>query len=289
MSEINFFKDLSINIKQSLAEDIGTGDLTANLIPSSSTATATIIAKEPAIICGRPWFDAVFEQVAKQFNKEIEITWLVKEGQSVKKDTLICVLSGNANVLLTAERSALNFLQTLSATATITAEYVSFLKNCPTKLLDTRKTIPGLRLAQKYAVKCGGGTNHRVGLYDAILIKENHIMAAKGITNAVIRAKKLHPGIKVEVETENLAELTEALNAKADIIMLDNFSTDLIKQAVNLNKAHPTHQAKLEVSGNVEINRLAELATTGVDFISTGAITKNIQAIDFSMRFNLQK
>lgn len=283
MSEINFFADLAINVKQALAEDIGSGDLTAGLIPNGNVSTANIIAKEAAIVCGRAWFDAVFNQVST----DIQINWLVEEGQLVTENTIVCELKGSSSYLLTAERSALNFLQTLSATATLTASYAALLKNTHTKLLDTRKTLPCLRLAQKYAVKCGGGTNHRIGLYDAILIKENHIMAAGGISKAVAMAKKLHPKVQVEVETENLAELQQALDAKADIIMLDNFTTELIMQAVAINKAHK-NTAKLEVSGNVEIARLAELAKTGVDFISTGAITKNVQAIDYSMRFDLE-
>ncbi len=284
MSDINFFEDLRINVKQSLNEDIRRGDLTANLIPNTTLAKASIIAKEAAVVCGQPWFNAVFNAV----DADTKITWWVNEGEAVEKETLICEIEGSANSLLTAERSALNFLQTLSGTATLTAQYVALFKGSNTKLLDTRKTLPGLRLAQKYAVKCGGGTNHRVGLYDAILIKENHIMAAGGITQAVTLAKKLHPSIQIEVETENLLELTEALDAKADIIMLDNFSTDLIKQAVAINQQHPQHSAKLEVSGNVEMDRLPELVKTGVDFISSGAITKHIQATDYSMRFNLK-
>ncbi len=286
MADINFFEDLKQNVTLSLKEDIGGGDLTASLIPKKNNSTAKIIAKENTIVCGRPWFDAVFQEV----NQDIKINWIVKEGDKVAKNTVICELKGSSSSLLTAERSALNFLQTLSATATITATFVERLQNTKTKLLDTRKTLPGLRLAQKYAVKCGGGTNHRVGLYDAILIKENHIMAAGNISKAVATAKKLHPNVKnvkIEVETENLNELHQALEAKADIIMLDNFSTPLIVEAVAINKQHK-NKSKLEASGNVEINRLAELATTGVDFISTGAITKNIQAIDYSMRFDLK-
>jgi nicotinate-nucleotide pyrophosphorylase (carboxylating) len=282
MSEINFFADLAINVKQALDEDIGAGDLTASLISHKAMASAKIIAKENAIVCGRPWFDAVFNIVSK----DIKIDWLVQEGEKVSTNTIICKLKGPATSLLTSERSALNFLQTLSSTATLTASYIEHLKNTNTKLLDTRKTIPCLRLAQKYAVKCGGGTNHRVGLYDAILIKENHIMSAGSIEKALFIAKNKYPSIKVEVEIETIAELQQALDAKSDIIMLDNFSTKLIIEAVKINKNH-SNTAKLEVSGNIEINRLSELATIGVDFISTGAITKNIQAIDYSMRFEI--
>ncbi len=284
MKNIDYFSDLSENVRQALKEDMGeAGDLTADLIEPSTQATAIVIAKEPAVVCGRPWFDAVFQQLDPQ----IQIQWHCQEGEAVDKNSLICTLQGNARHLLTGERSALNFLQTLSGTATTTARYVAELKkvNSPTQLLDTRKTLPGLRLAQKYAVHCGGGQNHRIGLYDAILIKENHIMAAGGIPQAVEKAKALHPNIPVEVETETLEEVKLALSAKADIIMLDNFTPPQIQQAVDCVQG----QAKLEVSGNVEIERLAELAATGIDFISTGAITKHLHAIDYSMRFTLEK
>lgn len=277
-TSINFFQDLAINVEQALAEDIGAGDLTANLIGAQTQAKAKIYCREAAVICGRPWFDEVFAQL----DKSLKINWLVAEGDKVIKDQLLCEISGNARAILTGERAALNFLQTLSGTATITNKYVTELAGFQTQLLDTRKTLPGLRLAQKYAVKIGGGTNHRIGLYDAILIKENHIFAAGGIEKAVAEAKK--SGVKVEVETENLAEVAKALTAGADIIMLDNFEIADIYQAVELNKQAPT-PAKLEVSGNVEIENLTELAKTGVDFISTGAITKHLQAIDLSMRF----
>ncbi|MDX1796782.1 MAG: carboxylating nicotinate-nucleotide diphosphorylase [Hydrogenovibrio sp.] len=279
-TEINYFKDLPSNVTMALQEDIGEGDLSAGLIDKNRQASAKIVAKEPAVICGRPWFDAVFDQV----DPSIQITWLCNEGDRVDENTVVCELKGNAAALLTAERSALNFLQTLSATATQTAAYVAQLQGSRTTLLDTRKTLPGLRLAQKYAVKCGGGTNHRIGLYDAILIKENHIMAAGSLYNAVTTAKQQHPDTTVEVETETLEEVQQALDAGADIIMLDNFSLTMIREAVKLNDG----KAKLEVSGNVEIDRLPALAETQVDFISTGAITKHIQAIDFSMRFNLE-
>lgn len=274
---MNYFETLNASVKTALAEDIQTGDLTAELIPEANQATATIICREPAIICGRPWFDEVFQQV----DPTIEINWQVNEGQKVAADTLLCTVKGSAKNILTAERTALNFLQTLSATATVTAQYVAQLEGTQTKLLDTRKTLPNLRMAQKYAVKCGGGTNHRIGLFDAILIKENHIMAAGGIDKAVYTAKGRHPNITVEVETETLDEVMQAVVAGADIIMLDNFTIDAMHEAVK----QVAGRAKLEISGNVEIKHLAELAKTGVDFISTGAITKHIQAIDLSMRF----
>jgi len=274
---MNFFETLTASVQTALHEDIQSGDLTAGLIPQTNQASATIVCREQAVICGRPWFDEVFQQV----DPTIEINWHVTEGQKVDADTLLCTVKGSARNILTAERTALNFLQTLSATATVTAQYVAQLGNSKTKLLDTRKTLPNLRLAQKYAVKCGGGTNHRIGLFDAILIKENHIMAAGGIDQAVATAKIQHPAVSVEVETENLDEVMQAVNAGADIIMLDNFSLQDMHTAVE----RVNGQAKLEVSGNVEINHLAELAKTGVDFISTGAITKHVKAIDLSMRF----
>lgn len=280
MTAINYFQDLVINIQTALQEDIGAGDLTADLILPSQQASATVVTNEAAIICGRPWFDGIMEAV----DSLIEIQWHVTEGDAVAAGTIICDLKGPAHSILTAERSALNFLQTLSGTATETNRYVQALNSTHTQLLDTRKTLPGLRLAQKYAVHCGGGKNHRIGLYDAILIKENHIMSAGGIEQAVSLAKQYHPNKLIEVETESLDEVEQAVNAKADIIMLDNFTLEMIEQAVtNVNS-----RSKLEVSGNVELMHLSELAKTGVDYISTGAITKHLHAIDFSMRFHLQ-
>ena len=288
MSSIEFpefyFSDLVETVSRALAEDIGLGDLTAGLISPKEQALAQVFCRETAIICGRPWVDEVFHQI----DKHLSIEWLVEEGQSVTKDTLIFRVQGNAAHILTAERTALNFLQTLSGTATQTASYIQAMGSTQTKLLDTRKTLPGLRLAQKYAVACGGGTNHRIGLYDAILIKENHIMSAGGITQAVQTAQKMHPGVSIEVETENLTELQEALDAQANIVMLDNFTLPQIAEAVALNKHHAT-PAKLEVSGNVEHQNLPGLVKTGVDFISTGALTKHVQAIDFSMRFKFKE
>lgn len=277
MRNIDYLQTLTQTVKSALAEDIQNADLTADLIPEEKIATARIICREAAVICGRPWFDEVFRQI----DDSIVINWAVAEGEQVKPDQLLCTLKGSARHILTAERTALNFLQTLSATATVTAQYVSKLKGVKTQLLDTRKTLPGLRMAQKYAVACGGGTNHRIGLFDAILIKENHIMAAGSIAQAVQTAKQRHPGISVEVETENLNEVQQAVDAGADIIMLDNFTLEMMHQAVKLVNG----RAKLEVSGNVEIEQLEKLASTQVDFISTGAITKHIRAIDLSMRF----
>ncbi len=279
MNDINYFENLETTVSTALEEDIKSGDLTASLIPEETQAEANIICREKAVLCGRPWFDEVFRQV----DPAIKIEWSCEEGEQVEADQCLCIIRGSARNILTAERTALNFLQTLSATATVTAQYVAQLQGSHTQLLDTRKTLPGLRLAQKYAVACGGGTNHRIGLFDAILIKENHIMAAGGILQAVSTAKKMHPDITVEVESENLNEVQQALEAGADIIMLDNFSLEMMSEAVIL----VDRKAKLEVSGNVELSHLPQLIKTQVDFISTGAITKHIQAIDLSMRFSM--
>lgn len=281
MTEINYFEDIENTVQKALEEDIKGGDLTASLIPQDTQADAAIICREEAVLCGRPWFDEVFRQV----DDSIKIKWLKEEGEPVHANDTLCEISGSARHILTAERTALNFLQTLMATATTTSAYMKYLTGSTTTLLDTRKTLPGLRLAQKYAVACGGAQNHRIGLYDAILIKENHIMAAGGIDAAVKKAKQLYPSVKVEVETENLDEVQQALEAGADIIMLDNFSIEMMQQAVTM----VDHRAKLEVSGNVEIQHLAELASTGVDYISTGAITKHLRAIDLSMRFKMNQ
>lgn len=281
MNDINYFENIEETVTTALDEDIKTGDLTAGLIPANIQAVANIYCREKAIICGRPWFDEVFRQI----DEELTVDWQCEEGEEVEKDQLICTIKGSARNILSAERTALNFLQTLSGTATTTAEYVKPLADTKTKLLDTRKTLPGLRLAQKYAVACGGGQNHRIGLYDAILLKENHIIAAGGIAEAIGLAKFQHPGKTVEVETENLSEVEEALEGGADIIMLDNFTLKMMHKAVAL----VNHRAKLEVSGNVEIQHLVTLANTQVDFISTGAITKHLHCIDLSMRFKMTK
>jgi len=257
-------------------------DITAQLIPEQSQSRASIITREDAVICGCAWVDQVFRQMGNQ----VEIEWLVKDGDKVKANTELCRLKGPSRILLTGERTALNFLQTLSATATTTYHYSKLLDGYKTQLLDTRKTLPGMRLAQKYAVRCGGGVNHRIGLFDAYLIKENHIFACGGIAQAVTAAKRLNPGKTVEVEVENLDEFGQALKAEADVIMLDNFSIEDIKQAVQQNHDNGAHSAQLEVSGNITDERLPELAATGVDFISSGALTKNVQAIDLSMRIS---
>ena len=277
MTIIDYFQNLEHTISTALHEDIQQGDLTADLIPEDATTTATILTREESILCGRPWVDEVF----RQLDETIQIEWHYEEGDLLPANTTFCTLKGSARSILTGERTALNLLQTLMATAFATYRYTSQLGDSHTKLLDTRKTLPGLRLAQKYAVACGGGKNHRIGLFDAILIKENHIMAAGGIAQAIHSAKTQHPDVTVEIEAENLEEVAMALDAGADIIMLDNFSVEQIRQAVTFVDG----RAKLEVSGNVEIEHLPTLAQTGVDFISTGAITKHIRATDLSMRF----
>jgi nicotinate-nucleotide pyrophosphorylase (carboxylating) len=274
-------QEIRRGVSHALAEDLGylplaQGDITASLIPPTQQATATIITREDCVVCGVDWVEEVFQQLSDQ----VVIQWFVKDGDVVTANTLLCEITGPARILLTGERTALNFLQSLSGTATTTAKYVALLGNSKTRLLDTRKTLPGLRLAQKYAVTCGGGKNHRIGLYDAFLIKENHIAAAGSIANAVNTARQNFPGKAVEVEVEDLTELEQALKAGADIIMLDNFHIADIQQAVALNKG----QAKLEVSGNITSEALKALGATGVDYISSGALTKNVQAIDLSMR-----
>lgn len=269
-------------VSTALAEDLGglsvaDGDITANLIAAETQAKAKVISREQAVFCGKAWVDEVFHQLGDK----VTVTWLVADGDLVAADQTLFTLEGPARTLLTGERNALNFVQTLSGVATLTKEYVDQLAGTQCQLLDTRKTIPGLRFAQKYAVTCGGGKNHRIGLFDAYLIKENHIMACGGIENAIAKAKQLQPGKPVEVETESLAELQQALDAGADIVMLDNFDIPMMRAAVELNQG----KAKLEVSGNVTIATLASFAATGVDFISVGALTKHVQATDLSMRF----
>jgi nicotinate-nucleotide pyrophosphorylase (carboxylating) len=271
-------KNIAETVRIALAEDIGSGDLTAALIPVEAEAEACVISREPAVVCGRPWFDEVFHQL----DLTVTVAWLVDEGAQVEAGQELCRLRGSARALLTGERAALNFLQTLSATATEAKRYANAVAGMDIQILDTRKTIPCLRDAQKYAVRCGGCYNHRHGLYDAVLIKENHILAAGSITAAVTKVRPYAEDKPVEVEVENLAELEETLAAGADVIMLDNFSIDQIKEAVATNNG----RAKLEVSGNIELDGLRQLAKTGVDYISTGALTKHIRAIDLSMRFD---
>lgn len=274
--------DLQETVRRALAEDIGSGDITAALIPETAWCDATVISREEAVVCGVAWFDAVFQQL----DSTIQVIWQVKDGEAVRTNQTLCTLHGSARPLLSGERAALNFLQTLSGTATTARRYADAVHGIPVRILDTRKTLPGLRTAQKYAVRCGGCHNHRHGLYDGILIKENHILAAGSITRAVAAARDLMRDVRrdlpVEVEVETLGEVREALNAGADILLLDNFNLEQARAAVVLNKG----QAKLEMSGGVNLHNLRIVAETGVDFISIGALTKNIQAIDLSMRFS---
>ncbi|HFQ4804282.1 TPA: carboxylating nicotinate-nucleotide diphosphorylase [Vibrio vulnificus] len=269
-------------VTDTLKEDLGgslnaDNDVTAALIPAEAMNTATIITREHGVFCGQAWADEVF----KQLGGKVTIEWHVKDGDNVEPNQTLCTLTGPARDLLTGERNAMNFIQTLSGCATITAQYAAKIAHTECRLLDTRKTIPGLRSALKYAVACGGGYNHRIGVFDAYLIKENHIIACGGITQAVTKAKELQPGKPVEVETENLDELREAIRAGADIIMLDNFTTEMMRQAVEINAG----RAALENSGNVTLETIAEYAETGVDYISVGALTKHVKAMDLSMRF----
>ncbi|MFT5161782.1 MAG: nicotinate-nucleotide pyrophosphorylase (carboxylating) [Alteromonadaceae bacterium] len=274
--------DISRAVEYALAEDLNyqspqIGDITASLIPSDSVSTAKVITREDCVFCGKQWADEVF----RQLDSAVKVNWLVQDGDHVTANSTLFELSGNTRILLTGERTALNFIQTLSGTATLVARYVDELQGSQTQLLDTRKTIPGMRLAQKYAVTCGGGKNHRIGLYDAFLIKENHIAGCGSIAKAIKTAKANFPGKAVEVEVESLDELQQALDAQADIVMLDNFSIADIHKAVQFTNK----KAKLEVSGNMDISTIGQYAQTNVDFISVGALTKNVQSIDLSMRF----
>lgn len=278
---INFFNLITDTVKTALAEDVGSGDVTAKLIADHQQAKATVITRQQAIIAGKPWVDEVISQV----DPGIEITWLVEEGASVAAGTELFTCSGKATSILTAERTSLNFLQTLSGTATITRRYADLIRHTSAKLLDTRKTIPGLRLAQKYAVSVGGGLNHRVGLFDAFLIKENHILAAGSIAAAIQKARTLAPELRLEIEVESLAELDEALQETPDWIMLDNFSLPDLHLAVANRPANVLFEASGGIDGEDELIAIAE---TGVDFISMGAITKNCRSIDLSMRLHSQ-
>ena len=275
---MDYFENIVATVKTALKEDIGSGDLTASLIDETASASAYILAREAAAICGRPWVDKVFELI----DTEIKIRWLVNEGQLVSKGDRILEAKGRTKNLLSAERTALNFIQTLSATATQTHKFCQLVAHTNVKLLDTRKTIPGLRLAQKYAVKIGGGCNHRIGLHDAFLLKENHIKASSSIVEATQRARKISPESRLEIEVEDLEELRLALKCEPDWIMLDNFSVEEIRVAVKeTNKL-----VKLEASGGIEkTEHLIDIAETGVDYISMGALTKHCKAIDFSMLF----
>lgn len=270
---------IQADVERAFAEDIGTGDATARLLPADATASAALTCREDAVMAGIDWFNACF----RQLDPQVQIEWTVRDGDRVAAGSVICRLRGKARALVTAERSALNFLQLLSGTATSTAAHVAAVAGTGVRVLDTRKTVPGLRLAQKYAVRCGGGHNHRVGLYDAILVKENHIIAAGSIKAAAEAARRLHPKLLLEIEVENLDELQQALDAGADRIMLDNFTLPLMREAVGIAKG----RAELEISGNVDLSTIGEYASTGVDFISVGALTKHVRAVDLSLRLKL--
>jgi nicotinate-nucleotide pyrophosphorylase (carboxylating) len=273
--------DISAVVASALAEDIGAGDLTADLIDPNRLARAQVVAREPATLCGCAWFDETFRQI----DSRIRVSWHAYDADAIDSDFVVCDLAGPARGLLTGERTALNFLQALSGTATATRALANLLEGTATRVLDTRKTLPGLRLAQKYAVRCGGGENHRLGLYDAILIKENHIAAAGGIRKAVEAARKRSPRAPLEVEVENLDEFVQALGTNADRIMLDDFTIADVERAVELRNKHSRSRKELEVSGGVSADGLAAIAATGVDYVSVGALTKHLRAIDFSMRF----
>jgi nicotinate-nucleotide pyrophosphorylase (carboxylating) len=269
--------DVANAVRLALDEDVGDGDVTAALVAPDATISASVLCREPAVLCGVAWFDEVF----RQLHPDIIVQWRFGDGDTVPANDIVCTVTGPAAPVLTGERTALNFLQLLSGTATAARSYASAVAGSNTRILDTRKTLPGLRRAQKYAVRCGGCDNHRIGLFDAVFIKDNHIANAGSIAKVVAAARRDNPGLTIEVEVTNLPELDEALSAGADVVMLDNFDRAAIGDAV----ARAGGRAKLEVSGNIELKNLADLASTGVDYISVGALTKNVRAIDFSMRF----
>ncbi|BBP81469.1 MULTISPECIES: carboxylating nicotinate-nucleotide diphosphorylase [unclassified Pseudomonas] len=271
--------EIEANVRRALTEDVGSGDITAQLIPEERLAHATIITREAAVIAGTAWVDAVFRQI----DPRVAVHWQVADGDKVQPNQPLFHLEGPARALLSGERSALNFLQCLSGVATRVAHYVELVQGTQVKLLDTRKTLPGLRLAQKYAVTCGGGHNHRIGLYDAFLIKENHIAACGGIAEAITAAHRIAPGKPVEIEVESLDELNQALAAGADIVMLDELSLDDMRTAVTLTAG----RAKLEASGGINDTTLRTIAETGVDYISIGTLTKDVRAVDLSMRLSI--
>jgi len=267
------------NVEYALLEDIGSGDITAQLIPSNKQARATVITRESGVLCGTQWVDEVFAQISDNTT----LTWNRHDSDSIEENEVLFTLEGSARAILSGERSALNFLQTLSGTATTSRHYAQLVAHTPVKLLDTRKTLPGLRVAQKYAVTCGGCHNHRIGLFDAFLIKEDHILTCGSILKAVQTAREISPNKSVEIEVESLEEFAEALHAQADIVMLDNFTPAKLKEAVAMNRG----QAKLEASGGITSQTLVPIAETGVDYISIGALTKDCQSIDLSMRVSL--
>jgi nicotinate-nucleotide pyrophosphorylase (carboxylating) len=276
--------DIAAQVARALAEDIGSGDVTAQLVPANAQAIATLITREDMILCGSAWLRETF----RQLDAGIAIDWRAQEGQAVSANAVLCEIRGPARALLTGERCALNFLQTLSGTATITRRYVDAVADTGCQILDTRKTLPGLRLAQKYAVRCGGGHNHRLGLHDMVLVKENHIIAAGSIANALSDARRLAPGVPVEVEVEDITELRAALAARPEVVMLDEFSLEDMRAAVQLrNTLAP--EVRLEASGGVDLDGLKQVADTGVDCISVGALTKHLRAIDLSLRFSISR
>ncbi len=273
--------DVATVVSRAITEDLGAGDLTAELIAARTQAVAHVIVREPATLCGGAWFDETF----RQLDSRVSVTWHVGDGARIAVDTIVCELRGPARSIVTGERTALNFLQTLSGTATAARSYADIVAGTKARILDTRKTLPGLRLAQKYAVRCGGGENHRIGLFDAVLIKENHIAAVGSVTAAVAAARRQSPNVMIEVEVESLDQLREALATDADRIMLDELSLGDMRAAVALRNAYNGKRKELEASGSVDTASLTAVAATGVDFISIGAVTKHVRAIDFSMRF----
>ena len=278
-------EEIKNNVAMALAEDIGTGDLTAQLIPERQMLTANVVSREAAVLCGTDWFELCFQTVSP----DVQIRWFARDGDEIVIGQKICEITGQARALLTAERSALNFLQFLSSVATVTRRYVKAVAGTKADIVDTRKTLPGLRIAQKYAVKCGGGVNHRIGLYDGILIKENHIAAAGGIKTVLKQALKIAPEVVfIQIEVESITQLQEALDAGATMILLDNFTVILLEDAVAISRNHSQKSGKnilLEASGNISLDNVRRIAETGVDRISIGSLTKNIQAVDLSMRF----
>lgn len=268
-------------VQRALREDLGDGDVTAALIPAETISSARVISREAAVLCGRRWFDSVF----RQLESGVAIHWEAEDGAAIAPGQTLCQLTGPARALLSGERTALNFLQTLSGTATLARRYQEQVKDLSVTILDTRKTIPGLRMAQKYAVRCGGCSNHRMGLYDGVLIKENHILACGSVSAAIARARACAPALPIEVEVENLEELAEALENDADIILLDNFPPELLRRAVALNNG----RSRLEASGGITLDNIRRIAQSGVDYISVGALTKDVRAIDLSMRVDFDR
>ena len=273
--------DLAAQVDAALREDIGSGDVTAALVPAAQRVRGAVIAREEAVLCGRPWAEETF----RRLDPQVRLAWRASDGERIAAREAICEIAGPARAVLTGERTALNFLQLLSATATVTRRFVDAVAGTGCGILDTRKTLPGLRSAQKYAVRCGGGDNHRFGLYDQVLIKENHIAAAGSVTGAIEAARRTAPGLKVEVEVESLAELEEALGAAPDIIMLDDFSLADMRTAVSLARAR-SRAVELEASGSVSLETVREIAATGVDYVSVGSLTKHVRAVDLSMRLD---